>query len=261
MRVQFLRDTAKARLPELPKGTLVLYREGFGYGLPEIPDAEYMEWRDYKARYTALEPPFVVVVGLNRIITPSNRCDMVNEYLQTMTPNLPKICLDTAPFIGEPWRLWFHYSIADAGRFGVTYSYAIETEWKHWFERDVPDCRLSGSNIRLLLTDTYSDLDRLTTRFEFVEPSADEQDWYKAAKEQVFEKHSTPKMLVNSLLAMANKRFGLKIGYESYRENRRIEIPDVGVYRFVADEAMRRMKIYNEVVKYGTESLHTAERA
>jgi hypothetical protein len=180
---------------------------------------------------------------------------MVNEYLQTMTPNLPKICLDTAPFLGEPWRLWFHYSVAGSGRFGISYSYALETEWEHWFHRDVPDCRLSASNIRMLLTDTVSDLDLLKTTFHFIEPSPDEEDWYNEVKKQAFERHSTPKMLVNTLLAAVNRRFGLKVSYDSYLENKEVELLDLGVYRFVAEEAVRRMDIYNEVVRHGHENL------
>jgi len=261
MRVQFLRDTACPYLPELPAGTLVLYRDGFGYGIPDIKGAEYMEFRAYKARYTALTPPFIVVVGLNRIITPSNRCEMVNEYLQTMTKSIPKICLDTKPFIGEPWRLWYHYSISNVGKFNVPHSYAFETEWKKWFYRDQNDCRLSGPNIRLLLADTISDLDCLTTKFELYEMNADDDAWYQAAKDDVFARYATPKLLINSLLSLANRRYGIKISYDSFLGNGVVSAPNLGVYRFVIEESERRMKIYNEVIRYGRESLSRAKHA
>ena len=257
MKVQFLKDTRKIRGSEtLPQNTLVIFRDGFGYGVPEIPGAEYIEFLEYKKRYTLFEPSLIVVVGLNRIITPSNRCDMVNEYLQTMTPNIPKISVDTAPFIGEPWRLWFHYSIAACGYFKITYSYAIETEWKKWFYRDAPDCRISSGNIRLLLSDTVSDIAPLETTFDFVPVGDGELIWYEKLKQHIFNKYSTPKMLISGILKPSNRYFGVNMTYESYRENRRITLPDLPVFRFMAEENLRRMGIYNEVVRYGAENLH-----
>jgi len=255
MKVQFLKDTSKARLTELPPGTLIIYRDGFGYRIPQVQGMEYIEFLAYRNRYMLFNPPAIVVIGLNRIITPSNRCDMVNEYLQTMTPNIPKVCIDTAPFIGEPWRLWFHYSIAGCGRFNVNYSYAIETEWKKWFYREVPDCRLSRANIRLFLSDTISDLEPLRSSFELVEITSHHEEWYRKAKDHVFAKYDTPKLLVNNLLKLSNDHFGMDVSYDSYLENRAMRLPDVGVYRFMAEENERRMGIYNEVISYGIENL------
>lgn len=255
-KIQFLRDTGTADL-DLPDRSVILYREGFGYRVPNVTGAEYMEWLDFKTRYTTMTPEMFVVVGLNRIITPSNRCDLVNEYLQTMTPNIPKICVDTAPWIGEPWRLWWHYSIAAAGRWGVSYSYAIETEWKKWFYRETPDCRLSGENIRMFISDTISDLDPLSVSFEFVEPGGDDEAWYAEVKAEIFERHATPKMWINALLRAANARYGLDLAVDTYRNAapdlfgpQKIVVPDIGVYRFVAEENIRRAKIYNEVISY-----------
>jgi hypothetical protein len=259
MKVQFLKDTAKAIVKDPPDNTLVVYRDGFGYGLPKIDGAEYIEFLEYKNKYMMFEPALLVVVGLNRIITPSNRCDFVNEFMQTMTPNVPKISIDTAPFIGEPWRLWFHYSVANCGRFNINYSFAIETEWEHWFYRDVMDCRLSKDNIRLFISDTVSNMEPLRTRFEFREPDPDEDKWYAQAKETVFEKYDTPKLLINNLLKLANRHFGLDISYDSYRTAARptlfdagdaIVVPDIGIYRFMVEENLRRMGTYNEVVSY-----------
>lgn len=264
MKVQFLKKTKDAIIPsDLPDKTLVIYRDGFGYTLPDIKKAEYIEFLEYKNKYSLLEPEYIVVVGLNRIITPSNRCDMVNEYLQTMTPSTPKICIDTDPFIGEPWRLWFHYSIANCGKFNITYSYAIETEWRHWFLRDERDCRLSADNIKLFITDTISDIEPFETQFELSNISTGEEKWYQDAKQSVFKKFDTPKMLINNLLKITNRHFGLKISYDSFRQrpcndlfddNTKIILPNVGIYRFMIEENKRRMKIYNEVVNY--ENIH-----
>jgi len=253
MKIQLLKDTSTAVI-DAPGNTLVIYRGGFDYKIPSIVGAEYIEFLDYKNKYTMLEPNMIILVGLNRIITPSNRCDFINEYMQTMTPNVPKISVDTAPFIGEPWRLWFHYSIANCGKFNITYSYIIETEWQHWFYRDIQDCRLSGQNIKLFLTDTVSDIQPLKTKFYFSDISEHENKWYQESKKNVFDKFNTPKMLINNILKLTNKYFGLKISYDSFLADEKIIVPDLPIYRFVSEECKRRMNIYNEVISY--ENIH-----
>lgn len=261
MNVQFLKDTSTAIIKDLPKSILVIYRDGFGYKLPRIPGAEYIEFMEYKKKYTLFQPELIIVIGLNRIITPANRCEMVNEYLQTMTPNIRKICIDTDPFIGEPWRLWFHYSIANCGNFGITYSYAIETEWEHWFYRDTQDCRLSRDNVRMFISDTMSDIEPYQTIFDFTEVSAAEEEWYRQAKKKVFSRRDTPKLIINDLLNITNRHFGLDISFNSFRvrpgeritlfdTSEAITVPDVGIYRFVIEENIRRMGIYNTVISY-----------
>jgi len=247
-KVQFLKNINAVSL-DLPENTLVVYHAMYFDQLPAI-DAEYIEFQDYKKKYTMLEPEMIVVIGLNRIITPSNRCDFINEYLQTMTPNIEKISIDTEPFIGEPWRLWYHYSIANCGHFNITYSYAIETEWQYWFYRDVQECRLSGENIRLFISDTWSNIEPLTTQFEFYQPNEIDKHWYHEIKKHIFISYDTPKLLINNLLKLSNKRFDINLTYDSFRKNQKIILPDLNIFRFVAEENIRRMKIFNAVVSY-----------
>ena len=132
----------------------------------------------------------------------------------------------------------------------------METEWEKWFYRDVSDCRLSRDNIRLFISDTISDIDQLHSSFEFFDVSPLDEDWYLNAKKHVFEKYDTPKMLINNLLKLANKHFGIELSYDSYLGNGVIKLPDIGIYRFMAEENERRRDIYNEVVKYGNENLY-----
>jgi len=245
MKIQFLKDTSKAII-DAPEQTILIYRDGFNYDLPKISGVEYIEFLEYKKKYTYFEPNMVIMVGLNRIITPSNRCDFINEFLQTMTAHIPKISIDNSPFIGEPWRLWFHYSIANCGNFNITYSYIIETEWKHWFYRDINTCRLEKGNIKLVLSDTYSNLDPLVTTFDF---KPVDLEWYNKAKEDVFNRYDTPKLIINNLLKMTNKKYNRNITYDSFKNNNKNILPDLGIYRFMSEECIRRKEIYNEVIK------------
>lgn len=247
MKNQFIKDTSKAIVTDYPNDTLLVYRDG--YALPELKGVEYMDFEKFKLMYSGLHFNMLILVGLNRIITPSNRCGMVNEYMQTMTQNIPKISIDNNPFIGEPWRIWFHYSVTNTGKFNLTYSYAIETEWQHWFYRNTNNCRLSGDNIGMFVNDTYSNLDQLTPSFYTYQPDKRQIEWYDQAKEHVFSKYNTPKLLINNLLKLSNKFFQLNISMDSFRVNDSYNLPDIGIYRFMIEENRRRLAIYNRVIR------------
>lgn len=247
--VQFLRDTSSADLSSVDSSrTVILYRDGF-YARPQVANAVVMEFDDFRNRYDSISFDCVVFVGLNRMISPGNRCDFVFSFLSTATPNIPKYSIDSLPFIGEPWRVFWHYLFTRSGHWPESHSYAVETNWKKWFFRESEDWSGSAANIRLMMGDaTYSDLSPLSSQFGFFDASSHEE-WYANIKEHVFKKHSTPKSWVQSLLRECNRRFSLDFGYDSYLSNSAFSLPDLGVYRFVTEENIRRQAIYNEVVR------------
>ncbi len=242
-KVIFVKNINDAPLPKLPEDAVIVVHEM--YQKPQIEGVRVMDWQKYKVVYSEIETSQLVFVGVNRMITPSNRCDMVNDYIQVLSRNTPKITIDTAPFIGEPWRLWFHYSVCFGEWMGMNYSYPVEGEWQKWFYYETNECRLSGENLPLFIRDTYSDLDSLTTAFEFYEPEANQIEWYDEAKNFVFEKYDTPKLLVNNLLKMSNQHFQSNIDFDTYLSNQKYLLPDLGVFRFVVEENNRRKSIYN----------------
>jgi hypothetical protein len=254
-RIQFLKDTATAKL-DIPEKTIVVYRDGFN--LPKL-DADYIEFEKYKIAYDSIDCKFMVIVGLNRIINPANRCDFIHEHLTTLTPNIPKVSIDTLPWIGEPWRLYYHYQYSRCGKFGANYSYPIEGEWQKWFYRESNDSQISGKNVRLLIESTYSDLDPLDATFELTEPTEKDIEWYAQVKDQVFAKYDTPKMLVNNLLKLANAHFGLDVTFDSFRakstenlfgaKSNFFKVPDLGIYRFMVEENRRRLDTFNAIIR------------
>ncbi|KAA6348968.1 hypothetical protein EZS27_003568 [termite gut metagenome] len=241
-KVIFSSTIPKISIDNLPEDTLVIVHEM--YDKPCI-DRLTVEWQKFKAAYSEYETSQYVVVGANRMISPSNRCDMVNDFMQVMTKTIPKISIDTAPFIGEPWRLWYHYSLVFGEWLGVDYSYPVEGEWKKWFYYDENTCRLSGENLPLFIKNTESDLIRLTTEFLFYVPNEMDTEYYEETKKIIFEKFDTPKLLTNMLLKYCNKHFGLDIDFDSYLSNKSYKVPDFGVYRYLVEENKRRMNIYN----------------
>jgi len=245
-KVYFTKDIKSigAHLPtDFVKGSVVVYHSM--YDRPDIEPAEFIEWEKYRGKYNDLGADKIILVGLNRMINPANRCDFVHEYLTTLTPNIPKIVIDTAPFIGEPWRLFFHYLFTNTNKFGYNYSYPIEGEWSKWFLYESNDCRLSADNLKMFITGTYSDLAQLNNEFSFIDPTIEQSEWYEQMKGHVFSKYNTPKMWINQLLSESNKKFGLKFSFESYLKGGCHQVPDLGIYRFVVEENKRRQAIYN----------------
>lgn len=220
------------------------------YDKPDVGAGHVIEWEKYKAIHSNFEPDKIILIGVNRMITPSNRCDFIHAYLAVMTPQISKIIIDTAPFIGEPWRLYYHYQIANCfKKFGANYSYPIERDWLRWFHRETDDCQFSPKNLKDCVVNTYSDLDRLETEFDFYVPEKDDLEWYEEVRRFEFEKFRTPKLLLNNLMRSANNHFDIKVTFDSYLKGGVIKIPDVSIYRFMVEENCRRRDIYNLFTK------------
>lgn len=230
------------------KNTIITYHAM--YDKPEIKTGTVLEWEKYKNIYNEIEPSRIVLIGINRMITPSNRCDFIHAYLTVLTPQVPKIVIDTAPFIGEPWRLYYHYQIANCfDGFGANYSYPIEGEWLRWFSRDTNECQFEPHNLKSRIVQTWSDLPLLTTTFKLYEPDKQDSEWYNQARKFEFDRFKAPKTLLMNLTKAANKRFELKVTYDSYLTNESFELPDISIYRFMAEENQRRRDIYNLFTK------------
>lgn len=241
MKVQFLKDTSKAIIPKY-NNTIVVYREG--YNLPTI-NAEYLEFEKYKASYINYNPDVIVLIGTNRIMTPANRTELVFEYLQTMTSHIDKYSIDTSPFIGEPWRAWIHYSIAYGSWLGVNYSYAIETDWKHWFYRNKDNCWLQGAE----KLGTYSDIEQIFHLVNFYDADSNLLDYYNIIKNEAFSLYDTPKQIMLWMMKQLNKYLSIDYTFDSYLKKQNYMLPNLNIYNFIYEENLRRMEIYNELIK------------
>lgn len=247
-KIQFIKDLKTVKLPELPEDTWVIYKEG--YDIPDIPGIRgNIEFQEYKTIYHNIHANLLIFFGLNKIMTPSNRTDFVFEHLFTITRDIPKMSIDHLPFIGEPWRFWFHYGLCGTGKFAIPYSYTIETEWKHWFLRDKNNCRLDSDNIGFCITDTYSDIDMLSYKADFYDLNDVDLQWYDEVKEFVFNKYTSPKLWINNLLKMCNNKFGINYSIDSYKENEVYLLPELGVYKFLHEENIRRLNTFNKIIQ------------
>ena len=109
------------------------------------------------SEYKILYPEYhnynkIVIVGANRAINPSNRCDFINDYLSVMTRDKYKICISDTPFISEAWRCFWIFQICnlDESVFKVNYSYPIERSYnKYIFENKSCEYFLENKNFML----------------------------------------------------------------------------------------------------------------
>ncbi len=71
----------------------------------------------------------MVVVGLSRIATPSNRTK-VGPLLWGPLDGVRRISVDRTLFVAEPWRAWWHFGAVGVRYREYTYSYLAESHWR-----------------------------------------------------------------------------------------------------------------------------------
>jgi hypothetical protein len=99
-------------------------------GMPAMPFSDFRI--DARRHVEALDA--LVFVGLSRAMTPANRTDMVWEVLFNKAAGLRKYSVDSVLFVGEPWRMWFHFGLTGATYRDYTYSYIAESQAKSWLD-------------------------------------------------------------------------------------------------------------------------------
>ncbi len=177
------------------------------YAPPDIPGARYVEFKAFAAapRHHLQDSDGLVWVGLSRSISPSNRTQPVWETVFNLSRGLPKWSIDRVAFVGEPWRLWFHFGLVGATYREYTYSYLAESHWRAWRDgRRESDpfsveevARWGGGVIR-------SDGGHVVTLdIQTVETTPEVKVRYAALKAQAFEEERTPTAIIRRLATFA----------------------------------------------------------
>jgi hypothetical protein len=147
-----------------------------------------------------------VVVGLSRIITPSNRVK-VGQVLMRPIDGVRRISVDRTMFISEPWRLFWHFSCIRQPYQELTDSYLAETRYKQSLDgfREDP---FSLAEIK-----AYSDGKIQAHGHPFFEsfevtrvPVS--QEWhrrYAAEKASAFDEEHTPSAIIKRLEAVSRE--------------------------------------------------------
>jgi hypothetical protein len=235
-------------LPDLPPdNTLVVHVDVW-----EVQTKyQSVKWSVFKQSFVSYEQENLIIVGMNRIRTDASRYDLVYSHIYKLKNYQYKAIIDDRPFYGEPWRLWYIYGFLFHTWIAGENSFALQVDWNHWFERNRPDCLIAPDNLRKHITNTFSDAELLTTRFQFRQPDIFENQKYHDVKAEAFRKYDTHKNIIQFML----KNLPIGITYESYLSNQTFTMPDWPISRFMVEENERRMNIYNTVINAGNGSL------
>lgn len=194
-------------LPEVDAGAIVVRHKS--YEAPRTgPAARHMIWEDF------LEAPrawmsgtsTMVVVGLNRILTPANRTKL-GPYLLRPIAGLRRISVDRTLFTVEPWRAWWHFGAVGAPFQDYTYSFLAESHWRAAQDGVRPDPftleTITEAGRGVIVTHGepwFSPLEvhRVTMRDEV-------RAAYLEEKERAFEEEHTPKAIIKRLAEFAQQ--------------------------------------------------------
>ncbi|MFH1571747.1 MAG: hypothetical protein ABIL09_27405, partial [Gemmatimonadota bacterium] len=148
----------------------------------------------------------VVVVGLSKIRTPSNRADEVWAVLGSRNRDVPKISVDRTLFVSEPWRAWFHWGLLAAPYREYTYSYLAESQWRSWVDGARPDDPFSLAELRrwgrgLIRSHYRAYFDRFDV--EVIPVGSEAPEVYAEAKTAAFDEERTLAAVLRRLAAVA----------------------------------------------------------
>lgn len=80
------------------------------------------------------DPGTMVVVGLSRLLTPSNRVK-VGPLVMRQRPGIRRVVADDVLFVGDPWRLWWHFYAVGREQWGFPNSFLAESRWRMAVEK------------------------------------------------------------------------------------------------------------------------------
>jgi hypothetical protein len=217
---------------------------------------EIVDIEDIVREPTRLVPGLTfVVVGLSRMMTPSNRVRL-GGVLHDARRGVRRIVVDRQLFVGEPWRLWWHFRCvgADDGPWGLTDSFLAETRWQRAREQRTT-CPFALDAV----VTAAKGVVRAEDAFRFGPVDVDERpvsDAVRAAyareKERAFTNEKTLPAIIRRLAAVATEALperAVPSAGPSLWDHppSRIVCTDLAVDRFLVGEVLDRMALTNAV--------------
>lgn len=260
-RILLTRNPSNVSL-ELPEPCLCVYHKDF----QPILNSPSLSFQDFKAdpRHYLNGLRHLVLVGLNRIVTPSNRTDLVFEILFNNTPELPKTSIDTTLFIGKPWRSWFHFGIVGAEYQEYTYSYIAESNYESFWNGihdddpfDLETIRRSGDGI------VQSDYKQyfVSPTVQVIPAPTSVHSEYQRRKAELFDTERSISKILTSLALFAQEsvpeRSVPALGRFFQQQTSIIVSTDLGIDTWLVSELQRIAVLTNSILEafYGNSGL------
>lgn len=260
--ITFTSDIPSLRLSG--KG-LGVYHKSFADRLPSGDGIEWVEFGRMSKEFRQRDPlsfggECLVFVGLNRIFTPSSRIHPVFERLQT-APLPDGICaysIDHAPYIGELWRLFAHWSFTRLDFGGYTYSFLLESHYKAFCDGAKPDNPLTVKKIAAYAKDKV-DMDyevyfKKQPMVEIIKMDQSVHRKYQDLKARLFDAHETIAPIIRGLSAFAQeacpaRRIMRECDLFERPDNLRIVRTDLKVDEHLAGQLLAKVKEVNAVCR------------
>lgn len=170
---------------------------------PGVPAVEVEAVVAEPERYFG-EPGTMVVCGLSRLNTPTNRVRL-GQVLHRQRPGITRLSVDDRLFVIDPWRMFWHFIAVGADYRGLTDSFLAETKWLAAREQQTPD-PFSLDEVKRWGAGVIRCIDP----FEFADPilevrevSAGVREKYAAEKALAFEEEPTIQGIIRRLAAIA----------------------------------------------------------
>ena len=200
-----------------------------------------------------------VVVLLNlvsRIIRPGSRMKY-GQFLTDPWTGPQRLSVDTHAFIGEPWRMWFHFGAVEAP-FGEPHekfhtSYRVETDWRFYLDGKLEEqtCNMTrlkrfGAGV-LVWRDGY----RVEQHeVEVLPMSASTHDAYQQEKEAAFADERTPNAIIKRLATFAQRACPERTLPDVFASPRhKLIVTDLGVDRWLTSQARMMVDLTNNIAE------------
>lgn len=146
----------------------------------------------------------LIVVGLSRLMTPSNRVKLGQTLLRPI-PGVERMSIDNTLFISEPWRLFWQLQCMGVPYMDFPHSFYAETKWHQSQEGMCADPFTVERLAPVLDGLVRSTVRQHFTRFEVrrVNVSASVHEAYAAEKAIAFDEEHTPAAIIRRLATVA----------------------------------------------------------
>lgn len=199
----------------------------------------------------------VVVLNLvSKIVRPGSRVKY-GQFLTEPWNGAPRVSVDSHLYIGQPWRMWWHWGCADApfGEPSEKYhtSYRVETDWNLYTEDKVTNpCNMDrlrryGSGLVAFRGGFKFDEVKATT----IAMSEEEHALYQEEKEEAFEQCKTPAALLKRLAEFAALRCPLRHLPKDLFSSRShaIVATDFGIDKYLVSKMLEQVSLTNDAAE------------
>ncbi len=239
---------------DLPGTTLCVHHRAYTW--PQISGATYRRWDEVSERIETYSQGFdnLVMVGLNRIVTPANRTQVMPVLARL--PNR-KISVDTTLFVGQPWRLMFH-AVFFRRPFGdYSYSFLAESHHKAYLDGFREDSPFSLERIvewgdGFVVSDHPAYWHAINVAV--VEMSAETHAAYQAEKVLAFEEEAGPNPVIRRLARFAQDSCPTRSLPDLVRgmyasRTLSVTLTDLAVDRYLWSQQERDVLLINAIAK------------